>query len=790
MKVSVAWLAEYVDVGTDVSALAKLLTMAGFEVEAVTPAAPPFTGVVVAEVLKTERHPDADKLNVCQVLGADSQTVTIVCGASNVRPGIKVPLAQVGARLPAEVVIQRAKLRGIESFGMLCSARELGLGENSEGLLELPANATTGQNLREALTLDDAVLTVNFTPNRGDALSVLGLAREVSVLRNTALKVPPIPAVAATVPNTLETRLSAPNACPRLLGRVLVGLNPKALTPLYMQERLRRAGLRSRGPLVDVTNYVMLELGQPMHAYDLRQLQSFLEVRLAAAGETLTLLEGSTVALEPDMLIIADATGPVGLAGVMGGLKSAIAQDTCDVFLEVAFFNPDAIAGRGRRFGLLTDASQRFERGVDPFAQVRALERATALLLEIAGGAAGPVIETCEAAALPTRPPIELSHAYLARLLGVSIAPNLVVSILSSLGFVVEATASGVRAIAPSWRFDVTQSADLVEEVARIYGYNAIPEIDAPMPQRPGLVPEGLIAPERLAETLVARGYSEVINYTFVDPKMQGLLFPSRTALALKNPISSELAEMRISLWPGLLKVLGDNVRRQQSRVKIFEFGRRFIVKDTDLTELNTISGLLFGPALSEQWGTQKRVADFYDLKNDVEALFAASGQGLELRVESLPCLHPGRSARVLSSAGPCGWLGELHPQLARALDLSHAPYLFEIDMVALTSAVVPSAVEISKFPAVRRDLAVVVDETITFNQLRASVTVAASSLEHKIVIFDVYRGPGIETGRKSVALGLIFQEILRTLTESEVDGAMLAVRQQLERDVGAVCRD
>ena len=415
MKVSVAWLAEYVDVGTDVSALAKLLTMAGFEVEAVTPAAPPFTGVVVAEVLKTERHPDADKLNVCQVLGADSQTVTIVCGASNVRPGIKVPLAQVGARLPAEVVIQRAKLRGIESFGMLCSARELGLGENSEGLLELPANATTGQNLREALTLDDAVLTVNFTPNRGDALSVLGLAREVSVLRNTALKVPPIPAVAATVPNTLETRLSAPNACPRLLGRVLVGLNPKALTPLYMQERLRRAGLRSRGPLVDVTNYVMLELGQPMHAYDLRQLQSFLEVRLAAAGETLTLLEGSTVALEPDMLIIADATGPVGLAGVMGGLKSAIAQDTCDVFLEVAFFNPDAIAGRGRRFGLLTDASQRFERGVDPFAQVRALERATALLLEIAGGAAGPVIETCEAAALPTRPPIELSHAYLAR---------------------------------------------------------------------------------------------------------------------------------------------------------------------------------------------------------------------------------------------------------------------------------------------------------------------------------------------------------------------------------------
>jgi len=790
MKVSVAWLAEYVDVGTDVSALAKLLTMAGFEVEAVTPAAPPFTDVVVAEVLKTERHPDADKLNVCQVLGADSQTATIVCGASNVRPGIKVPLAQVGARLPGEVVIRRAKLRGIESFGMLCSARELGLGENSEGLLELPANATTGQNLREALALDDVVLTVNFTPNRGDALSVLGLAREVSVLRNTALKVPQVPAVAATVPNTLDTRVSAPNACPRLAGRVLVGLNPKALTPWYMQERLRRAGLRSRGPLVDVTNYVMLELGQPMHAYDLRQLQSFIEVRHAGVGETLTLLEGSTVTLEPDMLVIADATGPVGLAGVMGGLKSAIADDTCDVFLEVAFFNPDAIAGRGRRLGFVTDAAQRFERGVDPTGQLRALERATTLLLEIAGGSAGPVVQKTEAHALPTRQPIDLSHAYLARLLGVSIAPAQVVSILSSLGFVVEASANGVRALAPSWRFDVTQSADLVEEVARIYGYNAIPEIDAPMPQRPGLVPEGVIAPEQLADTLVARGYSEVINYTFVDPKMQRLLFPKSTALSLKNPISSELAEMRVSLWPGLLKVLGDNVRRQQPRVKIFEFGRRFVLQGNDLVESNTLSGLWFGPAVSEQWGIPKRLADFYDLKNDLEALFTASGRRLELRVDALPCLHPGRSARVLGSAGPCGWLGELHPQLVKALDLSHAPYLFEVDMDALTVAAVPSAAEVSKFPAVRRDLAVVIDETITFNQLRASVTVAASSLNHTLVIFDVYRGPGIETGRKSVALGLIFQELLRTLTESEVDDAMLAVRQQLGRDVGAVFRD
>ncbi|MBS0395803.1 MAG: phenylalanine--tRNA ligase subunit beta, partial [Proteobacteria bacterium] len=591
---------------------------------------------------------------------------------------------------------------------------------------------------------------------------------------------------------SLPVTLRAPAACARFAGRIVHGVDPAAPTPLWMRERLRRAGLRSLGPLVDVTNYVMLELGQPMHAYDLRRLQSRIDVRFAAPGERLELLDGSLVELAPDMLVIADAEAPVGLAGIMGGQKSGIAPDTTDVFLEAAWFAPEVIAGRGRRLGLLTDASQRFERGVDPAGAARAIERATALLVAIAGGKPGPTQVTEEPAHLPVRAPIRLRAATLTRLIGAPVPPERAGAILAALGLAVEAVPEGWIATPPSWRFDLVQEADLVEEVARVYGYNEIPPLDAPMPQRASPVPEGRVTTERAALALVERGYYEAINYTFVDPALERRLFPDVPALALANPISAELAEMRVSLWPGLLKALGENLRRQQGRVRLFEHGAKFIVQGNELSEVNCIAGVAWGPALPEQWGAARVPLDFYDVKADVEALLALSGDAESFAFESasLPCLHPGRSARIAKGAVACGWIGELHPEIARALEVSPAPVLFELELNITMAARLPRAQALSRFPAVRRDLAVVVDEVSTFNQLRESVTVAASSLLRELKVFDVYRGQGIETGRKSVALGLILQDKSTTLTDADVDAVMTAVREQLKKDLDASFRD
>jgi len=792
VKVSLAWLREWVEVNPDVAALAHQLTMAGFEVEGTSPAAPPFAGVVVGVVLASERHPDAERLTVCTVKGPAEAPLRIVCGAPNARPGLKAPLALVGATLPGGLEIKRTKLRGVESEGMLCSARELDLGDAADGLLELPVNLPTGADLRAALDLDDTILDINLTPNRGDALSVLGLAREVAVLGAMPLRMPAIDAVAPRSADTLPVRLLAPAACAKFAGRIIRGLDRAAPTPWYVRERLRRAGLRSLGALIDITNYVMLELGQPMHAYDLRRLTGHLEVRYARPGESLTLLDGSQIALDPDMLVIADATTAVGLAGIMGGEKSGIASDTTDVFLESAWFQPAVIAGRGRRLGLVTDASQRFERGVDPAGQERALERATALLLQIAGGTPGPSTVTVAGEHLPRRDPITLRRASLRRLIGIDVPADRVGAILAALGMPPTRGDGELTVTPPSWRFDLTQEADLVEEVARIYGYNEIPDIDAPMPQRPAAAPEGRVPPERLALTLVDRGYHEAITYTFVDPVAQRRLFPDTPALALANPISAELGEMRVSLWPGLLRAVGDNARRQQPRVRLFECGTKFILQDTVLKEISSIGGVAWGDALPEQWGERRRVADFYDVKADVEALLEASGRADEYRfiVEPLACLHPGRSARIYRGTRSCGWLGELHPEQARALELAPPPILFELELDITSDAVLPAAQELSRLPSVRRDLAIVVDEAVTFSQLRESVTVAASSLLQELKVFDVYRGKGIESGRKSVALGLIFQDKSATLTEADVDAAMTAVRERLQQDLNATIRD
>ena len=792
MRVSTTWLSEWVDTGWDTATLAHRLTMAGFEVEAIEPAAPSFHGVVVARIIQREPHPDADKLSVCTVDFGGVESVQVVCGASNARAGLTTALAQVGASLPGGLSIRKARLRGVESFGMLCSTRELGLGEGHEGIVELPDDLVCGQDLREALDLDDTVLELNLTPNRGDALSVAGVARELSAISGAVLNKPEVAPVVAVIPDRFEVRLASPEACPRFAGRVIRGIRPDASSPLWMVERLRRAGLRAISPVVDVTNYVMLELGQPMHAYDLRRLNTRIEVRYARDGERLELLDGKEVALGPDVLVIADAESVVGIAGVMGGEKSGIAEDTSDVFLEVAFFTPAAIAGRARRFGMHTDASQRFERGVDPRLQERAMERATALLIEIAGGRAGPLIMTDDPASLPARPGIQLDPAHVERLLGLRIPRTEIEAILRRLGMQVAGAGDVLGVIPPSYRFDLSIPQDLIEEVARIRGYDDIPQSDALMPQVPLSATEHSVRRERALSLLADRGYQEAINYSFVDGSLQRAFDTEGDLLALSNPISEDMAVMRRTLLPGLARVLGENVRRQQDRVRLFELGTRFLWDDGVLEERLTLAGLAWGLAAAEQWGLDRRSVDFYDVKADLEALLSlASVEGLiEFTPGSLPCLHPGKGARVSIDGRPVGWIGEMHPKLSKLLELKVAPVIFEIDYESSFMSEVTVYKEISKFPILRRDLAVVVAESVTLNQLRESVTVSAGSALRELRVFDVYRGSGVEAGRKSVALGLILQETSRTLTDADADAVVAAVVARVAQDHKATIRD
>jgi len=592
MKISTEWLAEWVQPGWDARTLAHRLTMAGFEVEGEAPAAPDFSGVVVARILECRPHPDAGKLSVCLVDHGDGQPVQVVCGAPNARAGMTAALARVGAELPGGVAIREARLRGVASAGMLCSARELGLGEGHEGIVELPASLTPGDDLRDVLALDDVILELGLTPNRGDALSVMGVAREVAALSGAPLLGPGLEPVAAVTDETFEVRLGDPAACPRFAGRVFRGIDPGARTPLWMVERLRRAGLRAISPVVDVTNYVMLELGQPMHAYDLRRLEGRIDVRFALPGERLELLDGSEVLLEPDVLVIADAAAPAGIAGVMGGEKSGIADDTSDVFLEVAYFEPATVAGRARRYGMQTDASQRYEREVDPTLQERAIERATRMLVDIAGGRPGPTVVTESRPQLPRHPPVELDPARVSRLLGVRIPDGEVESILTRLGMQVTRPGAGFAVVPPPYRFDVAIQQDLIEEIARVYGYDAIPASDAPVPQLPGSASERVVPRQRVLTTLADRGYQESITYSFVDAEMQRRFDPDAELLELANPLASDMGSMRRSLWPGLARVLLDNIRRQQDRVRVFELGTRFLVEQGELTERLSLAGM------------------------------------------------------------------------------------------------------------------------------------------------------------------------------------------------------
>jgi phenylalanyl-tRNA synthetase beta chain len=766
--------------------------MAGFELESLTPAAPPFSGVVVARIVTAERHPQADKLQVCQVDAGGGALRQIVCGAPNARAGLLTALATVGAKLPGDVAIKAAKLRGVESAGMLCSSRELGLSEGHEGILELPAEAKPGQDLRAFLSLDDSVLELNVTPNRGDAMSVIGLAREVATLTGRPLTGPANTAVPATTEQRFPVRVDAAAACPRFLGRCIDGVDNSRPSPAWLRERLRRCGLRSISPVVDVTNYVLLELGQPMHAYDRDRLEAGIHVRHANEGEPLELLDGREVKLASDVLVIADGAGPVGLAGIMGGARTSVQTGTTRLFLEVAFFAPQAIAGRARRFGLTTDASQRYERGVDPEVGRRALERATSLLLSIAGGAAGPVVVTEQSGLLPVRAPVVLRRERVQRLLGMVPDDATVEAQLTALGMHVERRPEGFSVTPPSHRFDVSIEPDLIEEIARLVGYDAIPEADPVRAQRLRPMPESAVIERRVLDQLAARGYNESVSFAFVDPALQRRLFPSIEGIALANPISSDLAVMRVSLWPGLLRVVLENQRRQQDRVRLFEHGVVFLAgaggadapadRARGSHEVDMLAGVLTGSRLPEQWGATQDTADFFDLKGDLEALLASTGraESFSFVAATHPCLHPGRCARVFRAETPVGWLGELHPELVRALDLTYAPQLFELEFEVALGGQLPAFHEVSRFPQVRRDLALVVDEELPFSAIRERVTFVAAGLLRGLRVFDIYRGTGVEPGRKSVALGLIFQDNSRTLTEEDIDRLMASIRDDL----------
>ena len=791
MRISIDWLSEWLGTAPEPRDLAARLTMAGLEIEAVEPAAPPLPGVVVGEIVEREKHPDADTLSVCRV-NTGTEVLQIVCGAPNARAGVKAPLATVGAKLPGGMEIRKAKLRGVESSGMLCSARELGLSEDAAGLMELPAEAVTGATVVDALRLDDTILDVNLTPNRGDCMSVLGIAREAALLTGAKLSGPDPAAVPAQSGDRFPVTLEKGAGCARFAARVIRGVRPQAQSPLWMRERLRRAGLRPISAIVDVTNYVMLELGQPMHAYDLRELEGGIVVRRARDGESIKLLDGREVALDPTLMVIADRAKPLALAGVMGGDHSGISGATTDVLLEVAFFLPDAVAGRGRRYGLVTDASQRFERGVDPTLQERAIERATQLLLECAGGVPGPVEVTELRDEIPGRAAVRFRPDRARAVIGAPVTDEEMAAIFGRLGMDVRRAAAEWRVTGPAWRFDVAIEEDLIEEIARIHGFDRIPETDALVREAMPATTETRVPLETAADVLVQRGYFEAITYSFVDPALQALFCPGEAALELRNPIAADLAAMRVSLWPGLARALVENQRRQQPRVRLFEIGRRFSLASGELVEVPVIAGLAAGAVLPEQWGVRQEPIDFFDVRADVEALLRATGAMGEIRfvAETHAALHPGQSARVLRDGRPIGWVGRLHPELERRLDLTYSALVFEIETESGLAARVPQHRELSRFPSVRRDLAVLVDEPVSVQALVDCVRRSAGELLTDLVVFDIYRGKGIEAGRKSVAIGLNLQDISRTLTDVDTDAVVARVVNDLEREHKATIRD
>lgn len=792
MRISEQWLRDWVAEPGTTDELTHRLTMAGLEVDAVEAAAPAFSGVVVGEITACEPHPEADRLTVCRVAGAGREDVQVVCGAPNAAVGLKAPLATVGAVLPDDTVVEQTRVKGVDSAGMLCSARELGLSEDASGLMRLPPDAPVAEDLWSYVGLDDTVLELDLTPNRSDCLGMAGVAREVGVVTEQPVRGPACEPVAASHDETLPISLSAPTACPRYLGRVLHGIDARAASPLWLTERLRRAGVRPLNVAADVTNYVMLELGQPMHAFDLGTLQGGIDVRWAREGESLTLLNGDTVQLEANALVIADHQKPVAMAGIMGGSATAVTETTQDVFLEAAFFAPSAIAGRAREHGLHTDSSHRFERGVDPEGPRRAMERATALLTAIAGGEAGPVTEASEPDALPSRAVVELRASRLNALLGTWLPPETVRGILERLGMRVTDAADGWQVAVPSWRFDIEREVDLVEEIARIRGYDNLPVSRAAVPLAMGEATEHQLPRRRLRRALVDRGYQEAITYSFVPRELNEAMDPEHAPVALANPLSEELGVMRTTLWPGLVRALQYNRNRQNHRVRLFETGLRFRGEPGSLEQTPMLAGMATGRAQPEHWDGQSRSVDFFDIKADVEAVLALGGDASRYRFmpASHAALHPGQSARIWRDGEEAGWMGALHPRLVSELELDGPVYAFELALPVVQRAALPQFRALSRYPAIRRDLAVVVEEGVSAGDIARVATEAAGEALRDWVIFDVYRGKGVSAGCKSVAMGLILQDVSRTLTEPEIDAMVTGVVSRLKQELNAELRE
>ncbi len=791
MKFSESWLRQAVNPSISTEDLVAQVTMAGLEVDALESAAPEMSGVVVGEIVSVEQHPDADKLRVCQVAGG-GEIAQVVCGAPNARAGIKVPFATVGAKLPGDFKIKKAKLRGVESFGMLCAQTELQLGDDDDGLWELPIDASVGSDLIDYLELNDNIIEVDLTPNRGDCLSIRGLAREVGVLNKTAVTEQACTPVAAAIEDRISITLEAPEACARYVGRVIRNLDLGQPTPQWMQEKLRRSGVRSLGPAVDVTNYVLLELGQPMHAFDLSKVDGGIVVRMGR-DEKVKLLDDSEVVVDTQTLVIADNSKALAMAGIMGGDESAVGDDTTDILFESAWFNPLAIAGKARNYGKHTDSSHRFERGVDSELQVAAIERATALMLEICGGQAGPVVIEESAEHLPAPATIKLRDAHLAQQLGVVIGASEIDDILARLGLTFVARDDrGSTWVAPSWRFDIAIEQDLVEEVARIYGYNNLPTSTPTMALELQAKPERQQDLSIFRQQLVASGYQEAVTYSFVDPELQTLVDPDTVGIALQNPISADMSVMRTSLWPGLLSTAIYNLNRQQNRVRIFEAGQCFVPGESgELTQNMALAGLICGSRTPSGWTASKDKVDFFDLKGDLESVLALTGLAEQFSFTAAEhlALHPGQSAMLSRNGEQVGWIGQLHPRLRAQLDFSTPVYLFQVDVAKISASRLPKFNEVSKFPAVRRDLAFLVDGQIASADMMSEARNAAGEHLVDLMLFDVYQSKDIDNKGKSLALGLTFQHASRTLTDEEINMSIDRVVKKLDNKFKAELR-
>lgn len=792
MKCSESWLREWVNPKLTRDELCTTLTMAGLEVEELAPVAQEFSGVIVGQILKVKKHPEADQLHICEVNVGAASTLNIVCGADNVRVGLKVPVAMIAAILPDKKVITPITIRGIASQGMLCSASELGLSEENQGLLELAPDAPVGEELKSYLKLDDYIIDISITPNRGDCLSVKGLAREVAALtRSPLLKDGKIPDVESSFNIIHTVSVEAKADCPVYIGRILRNVKADTPTPTWLKERLRRSGIRSISPVVDVTNYVMLELGQPMHAFDLDTIQEGIHVRKSRYGERIALLDGSEKQLDTETLVIADAVKPLAIAGVMGGMDSSVTLLTKDIFLESAFFTPQTVARQRQHYGLSSDSAYRFERGVDPTIQRQAIERATCLIIEIAGGDIGPVIEIMHTDTLPRPNSITLAQEKIAKVLGVAVTDSEVEDIFKALGFTFKRENKSWMVEVPPYRFDITLPEDLIEEIARLRGYDKIPTHTLKAQLQMAHAGEGARDFQPLRQLLSDEGYHEIISYSFVDRKLQKLLDPDEGICELVNPITAEMTVMRTNLWPGLINTLLYNKSRQQHRVRLFEMGTCFVKRGNKLLQEQRLGGLITGLANPEQWGLTGREADFYDLKGDLERVlhFMNTDSEFIFKPETHPGLHPGQSAGIYHDNQKVGILGALHPVTLQTLGLSAAVFVYELDIARLDMAGLQRYQEISRFPEIRRDMAILVNQAIPARDIQDTIKVIAGDWLKDVFIFDVYQGKGISPGLKSIALALVLQHPTRTLVDDEVTALMERIITTLKGNLGAELR-